>query len=74
MKVTDSLESPWVDIFIQDKWYCVDFDYDDKLTSFCEYSAIDETGNIRKLTKAEYNVVFYSVEEIRNFLIDEVIS
>lgn len=85
MRVTESFDLPWIDIFIKDKWYDVEFslwsdskekhEYLLKLNGgFKDYYVTDELGNVRRLSRPEYNSIFYTIEECRNHLIDDIIT
>lgn len=71
MRTSSSLESPWEDQFIEGKWY--DCSYE--TSGWYEYKAISESGKEINLSKAEFNVVFFTdIDDVREELISEIIS
>lgn len=79
------LEENWVDIFVKDKWYEVnhiawsdDPAHDLKMRrmngGWKDYLAITELGERKQLLRVEFNLIFYSDVELRESLIDDIIS
>lgn len=78
-------DGDWEDVFIKDKWYEVnhvewsdDPKYDLEMRKmnggWRYYIAMTEFGTTMNLKRSEFNAIFYSEIELRESLINDIIS
>jgi hypothetical protein len=81
-----SFNGPWVDRFIEGKWYDGEYEtWETKFTSeedmyrmnggWRKYWAINEQGEKEELSKAHFKITFhYDLDKIRDAKIDDLLS
>jgi hypothetical protein len=85
MSISTNRSGGFIEKFIEGKWYDGSYKiwsedptrnkklYDNN-GGWDEYAAISETGENRFFTRSHFKIVFFSDVELRNEIIDEIIS